>query len=178
MSFPWSPKNLCKQNFINNEYVDSKSSKKLTVHNPKDGSLVADDVPLSGEEDVDAAVAAAEKAWPAWKKMGANERRGILNKFADLVEANGTAIAELTRITLGAPYKAFGAFEVGLCAEVRVNSLEIHTECMKLPNVAVNKADIQCRLSGTTLGGLISSAVSPGLRRMASSKSCAMSPSV
>jgi aldehyde dehydrogenase (NAD+) len=142
MSFPWSPKNLCKQNFINNEYVDSKSSKKLTVHNPKDGSLVADDVPLSGEEDVDAAVAAAEKAWPAWKKMGANERRGILNKFADLVEANGTAIAELTRITLGAPYKAFGAFEVGLCAEVRVNSLEIHTECMKLPNVAVNKADI------------------------------------
>jgi aldehyde dehydrogenase (NAD+) len=123
MTFPWSPKNLCKQNFINNEYVDSKSSKKLTVYNPKDGSLVADDVPLSGEEDVDAAVAAGEKAWPAWKKLGANERRKIMNKFADLLETNGEAVAELTRITLGAPYKAFGAFEVGLCCEVRLNTI-------------------------------------------------------
>ncbi|KAF2638753.1 aldehyde dehydrogenase [Massarina eburnea CBS 473.64] len=117
MAFNWSTKNLPNKIFINNEYVDSKSSKKLTVYNPTDGSLVADDIPLAGEEDVDAAVAAAEKAFPAWKKVAPNERRNIMNKFAELVERNGLAIAELTRVTLGAPYKAFGAFEVGLCAE-------------------------------------------------------------
>ncbi|KAF2748396.1 aldehyde dehydrogenase [Sporormia fimetaria CBS 119925] len=117
MSFPWSLQNLPKQNFINNEYVDSTNEKKLTLHNPADASLIADDVPLSGEQDVEAAIAAAEKAFPTWKKMAPTQRRNIMNKFADLVEQHSVQIAELTRVSLGAPYKAFGAFEIGLCAE-------------------------------------------------------------
>ncbi|KAF2653506.1 aldehyde dehydrogenase [Lophiostoma macrostomum CBS 122681] len=117
MSFPWSLKNLPKQIFINNEYVESKNSKKLTLDNPADGSRIADDVVLAGEQDVDAAVAAAEKAFPGWKKTPPTERRNIMNKFADLIEKHSLAIAELSRVSLGAPYKAFGAFEIGLCAE-------------------------------------------------------------
>lgn len=62
-NFTFSKEDLPKQLIINNEYVDSKNSKKLTVKNPKDGSLIADDVPLAGEADVDAAVAAAEKVY-------------------------------------------------------------------------------------------------------------------
>lgn len=119
MSFPWSLKNLPKQIFINNEYVDSKADKKLTLNNPADGSVIANDVPLSGEADVEAAVEAAEKAFPAWKKLAASERRNIMVKFAELLEKNSVAVADLTRVSLGAPYKAFGAFEIGLCAEVR-----------------------------------------------------------
>ena len=60
-TFNFGVDNLPKQLVINNEYVDSKNSKKLTVRYPGDGSLVADDVPLAGEEDVEAAVAAAEQ---------------------------------------------------------------------------------------------------------------------
>jgi len=37
MPLQYSTKSLPKQLFINNEYVDSKSSKKLTLYNPKDG---------------------------------------------------------------------------------------------------------------------------------------------
>lgn len=125
MAFSFSKTNLPKQLFINNEYVDSKGSKKLTLYNPKDGSLVADDVALGGEEDVDAAVAAAEKAFPAWKRVSAAERRGILNKFADLVEKHALTLAELTRVTLGAPYESFGKFETGLCADVRFLSADV-----------------------------------------------------
>ena len=121
MTLQYSAKKLPKQIFINNEYVDSKSSKKLTLHNPKNGELIADDVPLAGEQDVDAAVDAAEKAFPAWRKMSANQRRGILNKFAELIEKNANEIAQLSRISLGAP-AAFGAFEIGLCAEVTPTS--------------------------------------------------------
>ncbi|KAH3920546.1 hypothetical protein HBI56_071500 [Parastagonospora nodorum] len=116
MGLQYSQKNLPKQLFINNEYVDSKNSKKLTLYNPKDGSLVSNDVPLAGEQDVDAAVEAAEKAFPAWKKMGATQRRNILLKFADLIEKHANEIAQLSRISLGAP-ASFGAFEGGLCAE-------------------------------------------------------------
>lgn len=118
MSLAYSTKSIPKQIFINNEYVDSKSSKKLSVYNPTDGSLISDQIPLAGEEDVDAAVTAAEKAFATWKKTTPTERRNIMLKFADLVDKNAESIAELTRISLGAPYKAFGAFEVGLCAEV------------------------------------------------------------
>ncbi|KAK3076995.1 hypothetical protein LTS18_011473, partial [Coniosporium uncinatum] len=117
MPLSFSKDKLPKQLFINNEYVDSKGSKKISVNNPKDGSLVADDVPLADEHDVDAAVAAAEKAFVSWRKMGATERRGIMYKFAGLVEESTVGLAELTRITMGAPYEAFGKFESTMCAE-------------------------------------------------------------
>ncbi|RDI79814.1 hypothetical protein Vi05172_g10184 [Venturia inaequalis] len=117
MAFSYNTSNLAKKLFINNEYVESKNSAKLSVYNPVDNSLVADDIALAGVEDVDIAVAAAEKAFPAWRAMSTIQRRGIMLKFADLVEKNAIVLAELTRITLGAPYEAFGKFETGLCAE-------------------------------------------------------------
>lgn len=119
MSFPYNKSNLAKKLFINNEYVESKNGAKLSVYNPVDNSLVADDIALAGAEDVDIAVAAAEKAFPTWRAMSTVQRRGIMLKFAELVEKNAVALAELTRITLGAPYEAFGKFEAGMCAEVR-----------------------------------------------------------
>lgn len=118
MSFQFSKSKLPLQLFIDNEYVDSKNSKKLTLRNPTDGSLVSDQVPLGSEHDVDAAVAAAEKAFPAWRKVNAKDRRDIMLKFAALIEEHSVPLSELTRITLGAPYEAFGKFEAGLCAEV------------------------------------------------------------
>ncbi len=102
-SFNFSKDHLPKQLVINNEYVDSKNSKKLSVYNPKNGELIADDVPLAGEQDVDEAVAAAEKAFPAWKATPPNKRRDMINKLADLIEKYGKELGELTRITLGAP---------------------------------------------------------------------------
>ena len=125
-AFEFSAKNLPKSLFINNEYVASKSNKTLSVHNPKDGALVADDVPIAVQEDVDAAVEAAEKAFPKWKKFSANARRDVLLKFAALLEQHIEALAELTRITLGAPFGAFGKFEVALAAEVSSKDLCIH----------------------------------------------------
>ncbi|EOA86665.1 uncharacterized protein SETTUDRAFT_171066 [Exserohilum turcica Et28A] len=116
MPLAYSTKNLPKQLFLNNEYVDARSPRKLTLHNPKNGELIADDVLIASEHDVDLAVEYAEKALPAWKKMSNVQRRGILNKFAELIEQNASEIGQLTRITLGSP-AAFGAFEVGMCAE-------------------------------------------------------------
>ncbi|KAI6781271.1 Aldehyde dehydrogenase X-like protein [Emericellopsis cladophorae] len=117
MSFPWSTKNLPKQLFINNEYVDSKNSKKLECFNPKDNSVIASDVSLGGEADVDAAVAHGQKAFQSWRKTTAKERRDCLNKLADLIDANAETLAQLTRLSLGAPWASFGSFEIALAAE-------------------------------------------------------------
>ncbi|KXH41283.1 aldehyde dehydrogenase [Colletotrichum salicis] len=95
--FPWSKTNLPKQLYINNQYVDSKNSKRMELFNPKDASPVADDIPLGGQEDVDAAVAAAEAAFPKWKKTLPTVRRDMLNKLADLVEQHGQASWKIVR---------------------------------------------------------------------------------
>ena len=113
----FSAANLPAQLYINNEYVNSTAGKKLSVYNPKDGTLVSDQVILAGEQDVDAAVTAAEAAFPAWKRVDAMQRRNILYKFADLLEKHIEKLAELTRLTLGAPFASFGKFEIGLAAE-------------------------------------------------------------
>ncbi|OHF04692.1 aldehyde dehydrogenase [Colletotrichum orchidophilum] len=115
--FPWNKANLPKQLYINNQYVDSKNSKKLELFNPKDGSPVADDIPLGGQEDVDAAVAAAEAAFPKWKRTLPTERRDMLNKLADLVDQHEQTLADLNRVTLGAPWGTFGSFEMKLASE-------------------------------------------------------------
>jgi hypothetical protein len=163
MALEFSAENLPKKIFINNDYVDSKSSKKLAVYNPKNGELIANDVSLAGEEDVDAAVDAAEKAFPAWKKMSALQRRGIMNKFADLIEQNAKEIAQLSRISLGSP-AAFGAFEIGLCAEVRDLSSPAFTHIVI--------SNVLSRLSDTTPASSTSLAVSRGLKKTASSRLC------
>lgn len=118
MSFPFSASKLPLQLSINGKYVDSKSDKKLTLINPRDQKLISDKVPIAGAEDVEAAVAAAEEAFKTWKKVGNNKKRDIMLKFASLIEENIEVLASFTRLNLGAPYEAFGKFEVGLCAEV------------------------------------------------------------
>lgn len=126
MSFTFSAKELPKQHFINNEYTQSKNHRTYSVFNPSDNSLVADDLPIAGEAEVDAAVEAGEKAFPQWKKFTATARRDILLKFAALIEKHKEPLSELTRITLGAPRGAFGKFEVGMAAEVSSNLYGLH----------------------------------------------------
>ena len=112
MLIPFSKTDLPKQLFVNNEYVDSKNSKTFTLYNPKDGALVADNVPIAGEEDVDLAVSCAEKAFPTWNRVSPTERRRILLKFADLLEEHAKILGEIGRTTLGSPMGA-SAGEIG-----------------------------------------------------------------
>ncbi|KAL5340906.1 Aldehyde/histidinol dehydrogenase [Aspergillus crustosus] len=116
-SLPFSRTNLPTQLFINNEYVNPQNPTTLSVHNPRDNTLVSSTVPLAGESDIESAVLAAEAAFPAWRATSASVRRSIMLKFAALVTEHAQSLAELSRITLGAPYEAFGKFEVGLCAQ-------------------------------------------------------------
>ena len=69
--------------FINNEFVRSKSGKKITSINPSDESEIAS-VYAAGAEDVDTAVAAARKAFKTWRDVVPTERGGLMLKLADL----------------------------------------------------------------------------------------------
>ena len=77
---------------------------------------MSDQIPVAGEEDVNAAVKHAQEAFrpdSPWRKMDNVARRDILLKFADILEANQERLAYLTRLTLGAPFETFGKGEIG-----------------------------------------------------------------
>ncbi|KAJ8118933.1 hypothetical protein OPT61_g179 [Boeremia exigua] len=65
--------------FINNEYVDSESSERISVYNPADETLVASELPVAGPNDVDAAVDGARKAFKSgpWKDFTASQRASL-----------------------------------------------------------------------------------------------------
>jgi len=81
--------------FINGQYVVSTSPERLSIYSPVDDSLVTDNIQVASEKDVDAAVDAARKAFPAWRDMPAAKRAECINRFADLVVENVDGLAEL-----------------------------------------------------------------------------------
>jgi acyl-CoA reductase-like NAD-dependent aldehyde dehydrogenase len=76
--------------FINGARVPSKAS--FEVLSPIDGSHLAD-VAAGGAADVDAAVAAARKAFPAWADLGPAGRLPILTRLAEIIRAQAEKIA-------------------------------------------------------------------------------------
>jgi len=89
--------------FINGEYVKGSTGETLTIHSPADDSLVTDKIHVAGEKDIDNAVAAAKKAFPAWRDTAGHRRAAIMLKFADLLEKNVDRIAKLESAAMGQP---------------------------------------------------------------------------
>lgn len=81
--------------FINGQYVPSSSGDTLAIYNPSDDTLVTDKVQIASEQDVDRAVDAAKKAFPAWRDTKGAKRAAIMLKLADLIEGNLEELASL-----------------------------------------------------------------------------------
>jgi acyl-CoA reductase-like NAD-dependent aldehyde dehydrogenase len=92
------------QLFIDGRFVDAESGETLATLNPHDNSTIAE-VALAGHADIDRAVAAAERAMPAWSRMAAAERGRILLKLADLLDANSEEMARLESLDTGHPLR-------------------------------------------------------------------------
>lgn len=86
------------------------------ILDPATGELVGR-APEHTVADLDAAVAAARAAQPAWAALGHERRSELLDRAADAVEANAEALAELLSREQGKPLNGPNArFEVGACA--------------------------------------------------------------
>ncbi|MFF1689350.1 MULTISPECIES: gamma-aminobutyraldehyde dehydrogenase [unclassified Streptomyces] len=73
------------RNYIDGEFRDAADGRTTEVVNPANGEVYAT-APLSGDADVDAAMAAAEAAFPAWRDLTPSERQKALLKIADAFE--------------------------------------------------------------------------------------------
>jgi len=93
---------------INGEQTAARSGERLPVINPATEEVV-DHVPKAGREDVDAAVAAARKAFDAWSKTDPEERARIIREGLARVKAAQNEIAEVLTREQGKPtFEAMG----------------------------------------------------------------------
>jgi betaine-aldehyde dehydrogenase len=94
------------QNFIDGELVDAADGATEEVTNPANGEVIAE-MPLSTEEDVNRAVAAAKNAFEGWARTVPGERAAAINKLADLLEEHAEELADLEAADAGKPRSAF-----------------------------------------------------------------------
>ena len=73
-------------NLIGSEWrVPSNGAASLPVYNPATGQVI-EQVPMSGTHEVDAAVQAALKAYPAWSRTAVMERVRLMFRYKALLE--------------------------------------------------------------------------------------------
>lgn len=89
-------------NLINGELVPPITGKFQENFDPSRGKAYSK-VPVSSDKDVAKAVYAADAASDLWKTTPATERAALLNKLADLIEANLDELALAESIDTGKP---------------------------------------------------------------------------
>ncbi|MCP9209416.1 gamma-aminobutyraldehyde dehydrogenase [Streptomyces cucumeris] len=90
------------RNYIDGEFRDAADGRTTEVVNPATGEPYAT-APLSGAADVDAAMAAAEAAFPAWRDLVPGERQKVLLKVADAFEARAEELIAAESENTGKP---------------------------------------------------------------------------
>ncbi|MER5441708.1 gamma-aminobutyraldehyde dehydrogenase [Streptomyces sp. NPDC002790] len=90
------------RNYIDGEFKDAADGRTTEVVDPATGEAYAT-APLSGQADVDAAMAAAEAAFPAWRDLVPGERQKYLLKIADAFEERAEELIAVESENCGKP---------------------------------------------------------------------------
>ncbi|KAF5010310.1 hypothetical protein FDECE_3515 [Fusarium decemcellulare] len=106
--------------FINNEYIESSSSERIQVVNPRNLDAITSEVHVAGPQDVDSAVRHASSAFESgqWSTMPGSERGKLLWKLADLIEASGPELGRLESVAMGNSATMVEAMDVKNAVEV------------------------------------------------------------
>lgn len=73
------------QNYVGGCWTQAQASQFVDVHNPALGTVIAS-TPLSSAADLDAAVGAAARAFPAWRDTPVVQRARAMLRFATVLE--------------------------------------------------------------------------------------------
>ena len=105
---------------VNGQWVAGSS--RFDVHDPATGQKLADVANLHAQ-DAEAAIAAANAAWPAWRAKTGKERHAILLKWFNLLMGNQEDLGRIMTAEQGKPFAeakgevAYGASFVEWFAE-------------------------------------------------------------
>ena len=120
----------------------------IDVYNPSDGSIISR-VPMSSHDDVDAAVASAERVFPAWSRTPIKERVQVFYRYKALLEQH---IDELSALVT----EENGKIASEARAEI-LKAAELSEFACSLPQIAPGEVlevsrGVECRIERFPLG--------------------------
>ncbi|MDA8811232.1 CoA-acylating methylmalonate-semialdehyde dehydrogenase [Amylibacter sp.] len=80
--------------YVNGERVEGQSERYTDVYNPATGEVQAQ-CPLASKSEVDAIIAKAQAAQPAWAAVNPQRRARVMMKFVDLLNRDMDKLAEV-----------------------------------------------------------------------------------
>ncbi|HKR70280.1 MAG TPA: gamma-aminobutyraldehyde dehydrogenase [Streptosporangiaceae bacterium] len=104
------------RNFVNGQFSDAATGAVSEVVDPTTGEAYTT-APVSGPEDVDAALRAAAAAFEIWRDATPAERSLALLRFADAIEARAEDLVEAESRNTGKPIAMTRTDEVPPCAD-------------------------------------------------------------
>lgn len=90
--------------FIGGKWVDAGTDKTIDVINPATGQKLTE-ISEATEQDVDAAVQAAQAAFVDWSRTSPIERQNVLLKIADRIDAHKEYLATIETMDNGKPIR-------------------------------------------------------------------------
>ncbi len=136
------------QNYINGQFVNASTDRKMDVISPVDGVSLST-VPMSSSKDLDAAVTAAKAAFPGWSKTPIKERVQVFFRYKYLLEKHLKELAELCTEENGKTYSES-------VAEIE-KSIELTEFATSLPQLVTGEVlevsrGVECRTEHVALG--------------------------
>ena len=101
--------------YINGQFINADGRKEQDVLNPATNQVIGK-LPHATREDLDAALASAERAFASWRKTSPMERSKVLRKVAELARARAQDIGRNITLDQGKPL-AEAVGEVMACSE-------------------------------------------------------------
>src|SRR6185437_13815684 len=96
------PSLLRQQCYVDGAWIDADDRGSMPVVDPATGGLVGT-APMFGAAETRRAIAAAERAFPAWRAKTAKERGAVLRRWNDLMLANVDDLARILTTEQGKP---------------------------------------------------------------------------
>ncbi len=96
------PEFLKSGSLVGGTWVDAMSGHTVEVRDPATGEILAH-VPRMARSDVEAAIDAANAAYPDWKSLTAAARANILDRWAERMRDNAEDLARLLTLEQGKP---------------------------------------------------------------------------
>lgn len=87
---------------IAGQWRGGSAGQTMPIQNPATGDTLAQ-LAVASRADLDAALAAADRGFAAWRKVSAFERSKVLRKAADLLRARADEIARIMTLEQGKP---------------------------------------------------------------------------
>jgi malonate-semialdehyde dehydrogenase (acetylating) / methylmalonate-semialdehyde dehydrogenase len=143
-------------NFIGGRWVKSHATDFYDVHNPAVGQVIGR-TPLSTAADVDAAVQAAARAFPAWRETPVNARAQVLFKYKAQLEEHFDELARTVTTEHGKTLsESRGSVRRGIeCVEVACGAPSL-MQGLALEDIS---RDIDCHFVRQPLG--VCAAIAP-----------------